>query len=292
MTKRGALLLLDTGMLSSFAVLMSWRLTGVWLHEAIGIALIAMIAAHLVVHWSWVESRIAIMTRPSQRRFGALLLNAALFAAMGTTIVTGLAVSKVAIPNRLTPASYLHWHSVHESAATLTVLLLGLHVAYNWDRIRGGLRRVFAAPVRSANLSSRSSGVSYSVIARRLAWVVLASTVLTGIVWTGVRLSPGKGEVLMRFADGHQELRAPPADITKVRVGTLRPAPAAGLPRFLVSFVLLLIVAAVGRLLHRSSAHRRRAGREGFRASHVGARLVADSAGREVTSRARSASAD
>jgi len=247
-------------MLSSFAVLMSWRLTGVWLHEAIGIALIAMIVAHMVVHWAWVESRIAIMTRPAERRFGALLLNASLFAAMGTTIVTGLAVSKVAIPNRLTPASYLHWHGVHESAATLTVLLLGLHVAYNWDRIRGGIRRVLAAPVRSTNASRRSSNLSYSVIARRLGWVVLASTVLTGIVWTGVRLAPGKGEVLMRFADGHQELRAPPAGITKVGAGTLRPAPAAGIPRFLVNLVMLLIVAVVGRLLYRIAAHRRRAG--------------------------------
>jgi hypothetical protein len=48
----------------------------VWLHEAIGIALIAMIVAHLVVDWAWVKSRIAILTRPSQRRFGALLLTA------------------------------------------------------------------------------------------------------------------------------------------------------------------------------------------------------------------------
>jgi hypothetical protein len=240
-------------------VLMSWRLTGVWLHEAIGIALIAMIVAHLVVHWAWVESRIAIMARPSRRRFGALLLNASLFSAMGTTIVTGLAVSKVAFPNRLTPASYLHWHGVHESAATLTVLLLGLHVAYNWDRIRGGMRRVFAAPIRSTSVSLRVSDISYSVILRRLAWVVLASTVLTGIVWTGVRLSPGKGEVLMRFADGHQELRAPPAGITQVGVGTLRPAPAAGIAGFLVNLVLLLIVAVVGRLPHRISAHRSRA---------------------------------
>jgi len=247
-------------MLSSFAVLMSWRLTGLWLHEAIGIALIAMIVAHLVVHWGWVESRIAIMTRPSQRRFGALLLNASVFAAMGTTIVTGLAVSKVAFPNRLTPAIYLHWHGVHESAATIAVLLLGLHVAYNWDRIRGGMRRVFATPIRSTNVSGRSSAFSYHVIVRRLLWVVLASTVLTGIVWAGVRLTPGKGEVLMRFADGHQELRGPPAGITEIGEGTLRPAPAAGAPRFLVNLVLLIIVAVVGRLPHRISAHRRRAG--------------------------------
>ena len=35
-----------------------------------------MIVAHLVVDWAWVKSRIAILTRPSQRRFGALLLTA------------------------------------------------------------------------------------------------------------------------------------------------------------------------------------------------------------------------
>ena len=59
MTKRGALIVLDAAMLLSFSVLMSWRFSGVAAHEWIGLALIALILTHLVVHWGWVESSVA-----------------------------------------------------------------------------------------------------------------------------------------------------------------------------------------------------------------------------------------
>lgn len=248
-------------MLSFFTILMSWRLTGVVLHEWIGIALIAMIVVHLLVHWGWVESRLAAMTRRSQRRFGALLLNAAVFVAMGATIVSGLVVSKVLVPNRLSPANYLHWHGLHESAATLTVVLLGLHVALNWDRIRGGVQRALAVPVRGSRSSWRWSGVPVGLVLRRLAWIVLASAALTGIVWSAVRLTPGRGVVIMTYPDGHRELRAPPPEITRLWPGSIRPAPAVGAPRFLVSLALLLIAAVAGRRLLTIRRGRRRRAR-------------------------------
>lgn len=235
-------------MLVSFAVLMSWRVTGIVLHEWIGTALIAMIVVHLVVHWGWVESRVVAMGKPARRRFGGLLLNTAVFVAMGTTIISGLVVSKVAIPNHLSAASYLHWHGVHENAATITVLLLGLHLAYNWDRIIGAIRRALA-PAVSRTRSARSWGISIPLAARRLVWVLLASAVLSGFVWSFVRLTPANDQVMFVHADGRRELAAPPPEVVLLRPGTEWPAVAAGAPRFVFSLVLLLVSATAGRRL-------------------------------------------
>lgn len=233
-------------MLSVFAVLMSWRLTGLYLHEWIGIALIAMIVLHLLVHWGWFESRVASLSRSGARRYGALLLNTGVFAAMGSTIISGLVVSKVVVPNQLTPASYLHWHGLHESAATFTVLLLGLHLAFNWERVRGAMRRLSAG---RASAARSSLGLSPRVVLRRFASILLASLGLTGIVWSAVRLTPHDDKVMFIYADGRRELAAPPPEITKLRQDAIRPAPAQGVPRFLVSVTLLVAVALVGRRL-------------------------------------------
>jgi hypothetical protein len=58
-TRRGTLLTLDATMLALFTTLISWRLTGVTLHEWFGITLTLLIVVHLLVHWGWVEGRVA-----------------------------------------------------------------------------------------------------------------------------------------------------------------------------------------------------------------------------------------
>lgn len=59
MTRRQSSLLLDAAMLCIFATLMSWRLTGVPAHEWAALGLIVLLVVHLLVHWQWVETRVA-----------------------------------------------------------------------------------------------------------------------------------------------------------------------------------------------------------------------------------------
>src|SRR5689334_8230265 len=120
-------------MLLSFVVLMSWRLSGLVAHEWIGLALIALIFAHLIAHWGWVEATAVRAVRHKPRgRVIPLLLNALLFVTMGVAVVSGVVISKVVFPNTLLPGAYLQWHELHESSSTITVFVLGLHVALNW----------------------------------------------------------------------------------------------------------------------------------------------------------------
>jgi hypothetical protein len=239
-TRRSTLFALDATMLTLFIILVSWRLTGVSLHEWLGITLTILILAHLLVHWGWVEGRVSALRRVSRRRVGGLLLNTAVFIAMGATIVSGFVVSKVLIPNHLTPDDYLRWHGLHESASTLTVFLLGLHVAYNWDRIRASLR---SRPGRSL-----MQGFSSGLLLRRLAWVTVVCATLSGGVWWASRLLPRHERVMLVHSDGRRELVAPPPEITRVRRGTDSPSPI-GLPKAVLSLMVLSIVAVIGRKL-------------------------------------------
>ncbi|HET7248238.1 MAG TPA: DUF4405 domain-containing protein [Gemmatimonadales bacterium] len=257
MTNRGTSLLLDTTMFICFAALLSWRLTGVAAHEWLGLALIALILVHLIVHWGWVEAQVANAVRSwRRRRLTPFLLNAALFVAMGITLVSGIAISKVAFPNGLSPEVYLRWHGIHETATTFTVLILGLHVALNWDHIRGGIRRALDRSRRPATAAPRWWQAPPGMVLRRLGWIAAVSGVFSVAVWGGARLLPATTAVTMVFADGHMERRAPPAEITRLSPQGDRPAPSRGAARFLMSLALLSAVAVGGRRALRPRATR------------------------------------
>lgn len=248
MTNRGTSLLLDTCMFICFAALLSWRMTGVAAHEWIGLSLIALIMAHLIVHWGWVETQIAAGLR--RRRIVPFLLNAALFVAMGVTLVSGVVISKVVVPNQLPPARYLLWHGLHESATTFTVIILGLHVALNWDHIRGWVRRAFTASRRALSTPKPWWRVPPQLVLRRLAWIVAVSAALVVGVWGVAQVLPAPANVTMVFADGHRELRPPPQEIARLRPDANRPE-LVGAVRIVINLVLLSIAAVVSRRLLR-----------------------------------------
>ena len=232
-------------MLLSFILLMSWRVSGVTAHEWIGLSLIVLIVVHLLIHWGWVEGSIARVRRHTHRG-GAipLLLNTALFVGMGTALVSGVVISKVVFPNQLLPGDYLHWHSLHENASTLTLFILGLHVALNWDRIRNSFSRFLGR----TNYQARGGwGISSKVLVRRLAWILGLSAVLVVGVLVGWRAIPSHDEVLMTFPDGHTALVTAPPEIARLQRGSTIPNVPRGAPKVVLSLVFLSIAAVVGR---------------------------------------------
>lgn len=243
MSRRRALLVLDACMATLFVVLLSWHLTGLDLHEWLGITLIAAIFLHLLVHWGWMEARATQVIRRSRTGRAAFALNAGLFAAMGTTLVSGVVISKVAAPNRLSPGTYLRWHGIHEQATLLTVLLVGAHLAFNWDRVRLAL----AASVRAGRgRVSRLAGLTSLV--RRAASIATATCALIAALWMLTLVAPGSSQVLMIFPDGHRALVAPPAEITLARPGANHADPGAAVPRLVVSMALLVAAGVATRL--------------------------------------------
>jgi hypothetical protein len=102
--------MLDCSMLLAFVVLQSWQLTGVVVHEWLAVALIGGLLAHLLLHWSWVETRSRRVLAPRSRRTRVnYALNLTLFVAATAAMVSGFMISKVVLPLHPTPANYLKW---------------------------------------------------------------------------------------------------------------------------------------------------------------------------------------
>lgn len=251
MTRRSLSLALDTFMLVVFVSLMSWRFTGVPIHEWAATALLLVLVVHLVIHWHWVETRIARLRSGSRRTRVNVLLNLSLFATMGAALVSGFIISKVMFPNAQTPADYLRWHGVHDTSSNLTLLLLGLHVALNWDLVTSGARRAFGRVTgrraRAVATPALTRRVDWPRLTRTVAFIGAAAIVVTlGTRTLGAAL-PAQQTVLMTFPDGHREMTGPPNDIARLHPGTDAPDPTRGGSRFLLRFVMLGVVTVAGR---------------------------------------------
>jgi hypothetical protein len=245
-TRRGISLLLDAAMLVIFTALMSWRLTGVPIHEWAAIGLAALLVVHLVIHWHWIETRIARALRGTTRRARFnVLLNTSLFVAMGVAMTSGFVISKVVVPNALTPGVFLTWHGVHDTSSTATLVIIGLHVALNWDLIVGGVRGAVRRATRPV-VHARSAGTLTTL--RRLVWIAAASILVTAGTRAAGALLPAETRIMFVRADGRLEPGTPPPEITKLLPGTTRPAPSANAAVGLLARLAILgVVAVVGR---------------------------------------------
>lgn len=142
-------LLVDTTAFIAFLCVTAPALTGLAIHEWLGLAVGATIITHLLLHWSWIVG----VTR---RLFGNVswgarvnyLLNTLLFVAFTAVIFTGVMISEVAMPLLgLSFASDGLWKMVHKLASDATVVLIGLHVALHWRWIVNVTRRLLSRPV-------------------------------------------------------------------------------------------------------------------------------------------------
>jgi small-conductance mechanosensitive channel len=138
---------LDVILLLVFAFLQEPVTTGLSGHEWISIGFGGLLFLHLLVNWRWIAA--------SLRRYGAAArrarlntwLNGALYVTMVLTIFSGLAVSRFVLPALGMTASALRaWGALHELIAGVTLVILGLHVALNWDWVLSAVRRWRAHP--------------------------------------------------------------------------------------------------------------------------------------------------
>jgi len=127
-------LYLDIGLLAVVLLLFAPRLTGLPIHEWVGLALIPVVLLHLLLSWGWIATTSkAIVARASRRARINYLLNWLLFILVVLEITSGLMISEVALP----PFGFVTlndraWRALHNQALNWTHLVIGLHVAMNW----------------------------------------------------------------------------------------------------------------------------------------------------------------
>jgi hypothetical protein len=139
---------LDVTLLVSVCALQTVRFTGLVVHEWLGLAMVAMVFAHLLFSWSWIASlsRRLFAVQSARARIN-YLLNLSLFAAVTAVIFSGILISQKAIPaligTKAAPNMDWRWDSLHNLFSQFVVMLSGFHLAMNWDWVLAAAERLF-----------------------------------------------------------------------------------------------------------------------------------------------------
>jgi hypothetical protein len=138
-------LVVDLVLTIGFVMLMSVPLTGLPLHEWIGIGLMLVVLVHLLSQWDWTmaTSRRLLGTLTGRLRF-TYVLNWALLVAVTLVMVSGLAMSEAALPRLgiVLPHQQFFWRPVHTLSANAILVLSGIHVGLNWRWVTNSLRQL------------------------------------------------------------------------------------------------------------------------------------------------------
>ena len=139
---------LDVTLLVFMCALQTVPFTGLVLHEWLGLAMVAMVLAHLLFSWSWIASQSRrLLTLKSIRARVNYLLNLSLFAAVTAVIFSGILISQKAIPTLLgtksAPDMDWRWDTLHNQFSEIVVMLVGFHLAINWEWALAAGQRIF-----------------------------------------------------------------------------------------------------------------------------------------------------
>ncbi|MEI6290516.1 MAG: DUF4405 domain-containing protein [Chloroflexota bacterium] len=156
-------LVLDFLITLFFVVVMSTALTGLAVHEWLGIVILVMIIVHMLLSWQWIASiTMRLFTGLPGITRTSYILDFLLFAAMIIAIYSGLMISRVAIPalglNGLTPS--FMWRGLHSLSSNSLLLFTGLHLALSWNWIVKTIRKYVLTPFFIKNKSTPAENSS------------------------------------------------------------------------------------------------------------------------------------
>lgn len=135
----------DAVILVGYMVAYSYGFTGVVIHEWLGIGLGVAMLLHLTLHWDWVVRTTKRLFNPREHDKLIYLVNLALLFAMVLCVASGIAISRVALPEfGIYPLETAFWWRLHVLTAEVTVGLVPVHVALRWRWIAGVARRMFS----------------------------------------------------------------------------------------------------------------------------------------------------
>lgn len=132
-----------------FVLVMNVPLTGVAIHEWLGIAIAAALTTHLVQHADWVAtmSRRFFSRTSLQNRLNYLLMFG-LFIGFASITVSGLLISESALPwLGYHPEGSEFWLWLHLSSVGWVVALAAIHIAMNWKWIVNATNRFLFGPL-------------------------------------------------------------------------------------------------------------------------------------------------
>lgn len=154
-------LVLFSGFLISFYL----DLTGLELHQWLGVGLGALAAYHLLVHWHWVEAvtrRFFGRTSREAREF--YVVDAGVMLGFLSILVSGLVISSWL---NLPLANYTTWSDVHIIASIATMGLIVLKIGVHWKWIVNTARRSVFGPEVPGRGESPTRPAASAALSRR-----------------------------------------------------------------------------------------------------------------------------
>jgi hypothetical protein len=143
-------LIVDVVMAVSFLALMSVNLTGTFLHEWWGVALMLLVITHLLVQWDWtLSSTRGFLSKLTSRLRISYVLNWALFVATVLVFVSGLLISENVLPSlglatdRGSNPLFGFWHQLHILSADTVLVLAAIHLGLNWRWVLNAIKQIF-----------------------------------------------------------------------------------------------------------------------------------------------------
>lgn len=124
---------LDTVLFILFVILRTPRFTGLPWHEWLGVAFIVPMLWHLLLSWRWIVTALRRSFSPARRRDTVnLVLNVSLFITTAGVIVSGLLISRVALPVLgVATIDDRVWRETHNNWTDAMLLSIAAHIAMN-----------------------------------------------------------------------------------------------------------------------------------------------------------------
>ena len=139
----GKNLAVDAVALAVYAVVANPAVTGIALHEWLGLGALLLLVVHAALHGGWVAETVrALRSGPAPSRIGNLAVDALAFVALAACAVSGLLVSgDVLRAFGWYAEGYYFWDPLHAVSAKVLLALLFVHVVVHAKWIAAWFRK-------------------------------------------------------------------------------------------------------------------------------------------------------
>lgn len=138
-------LIVDAVALLVYAIAANPAVTGIGVHEWLGLGALVAVVAHAAMHLDYLVETVRHAAHRRGMRLAKTVLDALLVLAFMLCCVSGLMVSGTVLQALgLYAEGYYFWSPLHAASAKLLLALLLVHVAANWKVVAAGFRSVVA----------------------------------------------------------------------------------------------------------------------------------------------------
>lgn len=137
-------LLLDIIMTICFVCIMKIKITGMNLHEKLGISILILVCIHLILNYKWIKGVTGKLFDKNMKPIVKIsyCLNVLLCLLILLIVISGIMIS-VTIFTHISTENRLLWANVHKIASLLAFICISIHVGMHWRFIMAGFKKGF-----------------------------------------------------------------------------------------------------------------------------------------------------